>query len=105
MAGVPVTLTYNDEYVASFECTPWLRRAAQGTTDANATCAFSFIMRGILYVCRTQDTSGLTPEECLLLRSWSVALECSGGVDWRRVCGGRAVSAKVVVWMCGERVW
>jgi hypothetical protein len=78
VAGVPVTLTYNDEYVASFECKPWIRRVAQVTTDANGNFAFDFILSGIPYVISTTDTSGLSAEEIQLILESTVAGEFRG---------------------------
>lgn len=78
VAGVPVTLTYNDEYVAVFDCAPWVRRVAQVTTDVNGNFAFDFVLSGIPYVISTTDTSGLSAEEIRLILESTVAGEFRG---------------------------
>ena len=78
VAGVPVTLTYNDSYVTPFDCAPWVRRVAQVTTDANGGFAFDFILSGIPYVISTTDTSGLSAEEIRLILESTVAGEFRG---------------------------
>ncbi len=75
VAGVPVTLTYNDEYVAGFDCKPWVRKVSQVRTDANGNFAFDFILSGIPYVLSATDTSGLTDAEVGVLLDSTVAGE------------------------------
>lgn len=75
VAGVPVTLTYNDEYVAGFDCKPWIRKVSQVKTDANGDFAFDFILAGIPYTLSTTDTSGLSRSEVELLLESTVAGE------------------------------
>ncbi len=75
VANVPVTLTYNDEYVAGFDCKPWVRKVSQVRTDANGNFAFDFILSGIPYVLSATDTSGLTDAEVEVLLDSTVAGE------------------------------
>jgi hypothetical protein len=78
VAGVPVTLTFNDQYLTAFDCAPWVRRVAQVTTDASGNFAFDFILSGIPYVISTTDTSGLSAEEIRLILESTVAGEFRG---------------------------
>lgn len=78
VAGVPVTLTYNDSYVATFDCAPWVRRVAQVTTDTNGGFAFDFVLSGIPYVISTTDTSGLSAAEIEVILESTVAGEFDG---------------------------
>jgi len=78
VAGVPVTLTYNDEYVTPSDCAKWIRRIAQVKTDENGGFAFDFILNGIPYVISTTDTSGLSEEEITLILESTVAGEFDG---------------------------
>ncbi len=78
VAGVPVTLTYNDKYVTPSDCAGWIRRVSQVKTDANGDFAFDFILSGINYVLSTTDTSGLSEDEIELILESTVAGEFNG---------------------------
>ncbi len=62
--GVPVTLTYYDEYNNDFggSCEPWVRRVAQAITDAEGAFQFDLVLAGIPYSLSATDTSGLSSD-------------------------------------------
>ncbi len=67
VAGVPVTLVYNDQVQSRDACVPFIRRPAQAFTDAAGNFSFDFVLAGIPFTLATTDTTGLSPEATQLI--------------------------------------
>jgi hypothetical protein len=75
-AGIPVTLTYYDEWETQWgDCKPWTQRPGQVFTDVNGQFEFDYVLWGVPYSISATDTSGLS------LQAADVLLEATVGED------------------------